>query len=467
MKKTLFSILVLVLSSFFLFSGCQSTPETEIVSTKESGTATTVSVSPNNENDTTVDIINFPERWQENFEGQNLTVIVDASLKTPDYSGFMLQTVVPSPYTAEDVKRIKDTLFPNTIAYDTLQENIWTKSDIEEEIISGRQVIAEIKADSSMSEEQKQELIMQREEWLEQLEGMYADAPEAVEAKEVTINDKLINEGAILKLAKQDSVEIAGNMMIGGTEGEGSMLASLNIIIPSFANWKEWKAEGTSELTISEDDAKAFGDEMVNILGAENIVLDRIEKIESRSGERYQVIYVKNYMGLPETYVNPMSFENLPYVQEPYDIVWEDESVIMEVDDSGVKKIEWRCPAELNKLVSDTVQFLPFEQIQEKFRKQINLQGQWFDETNGIIGRKIFIDDIRLGVMKLKSGDRNGYTMTPVWDFFGYSIDKYAEQQPGGYQLDENMEHTNQMPAQSFLTINALDGTVVDRRVGY
>lgn len=467
MKKTLFSILVLIMSSFILFSGCKSTPETEIVSTKENRTTTTVSVSPNNANGTVVDIMNFPERWQENFEGQSLTVAVDAALKTPDYSGFMLQTVVPSPYTAEDVKRIKDTLFPNTAAYDTLQENIWTQGDIEEEIILGRQVIAEIKVDSSMTEEQKQELITQREEWLEQLEGMYAGAPETVEAKEVTINDKLINEGAILKLAKRDSVEIAGNMIIGGIEGEGAQLASLNIIIPSFANWKEWKTEGTPELTISEETAKAFGDEMINILGTENTVLDRIEKIESRSGERYQVIYVKNYTGLPETYVNPMSFENLPSVQEAYDIVWEDESVIMEIDDNGVKKIEWRCPTKMNKLVSETVQLLPFEQIQEKFRKQINLQGQWFDETNGIIGRKIFIDDIRLGVMKLKSRDGNGYTMTPVWDFFGYSIDKYAEQQPGGYQLDENMEHTNQIPAQSFITINALDGTMIDRRVGY
>lgn len=51
--------------------------------------------------------------------------------------------------------------------------------------------------------------------------------------------------------------------------------------------------------------------------------------------------------------------------------------------------------------------------------------------------------------------------------FFSYSVDKYSEPQPGGWQLDENNEFVNKVNGHSFLTINAIDGSIIDRNLGY
>jgi hypothetical protein len=59
--------------------------------------------------------------------------------------------------------------------------------------------------------------------------------------------------------------------------------------------------------------------------------------------------------------------------------------------------------------------------------------------------------------------------MIPVWDFFGY----YADVYPEGYQTDrqiglnENNEDIHYEFAESMLTINAYNGTIIDRGVGY
>ena len=48
-----------------------------------------------------------------------------------------------------------------------------------------------------------------------------------------------------------------------------------------------------------------------------------------------------------------------------------------------------------------------------------------------------------------------------------YEVNKYSRQQPGGYILDENNEYKYDAVGRSFLTINAIDGSVIDPALGY
>lgn len=53
--------------------------------------------------------------------------------------------------------------------------------------------------------------------------------------------------------------------------------------------------------------------------------------------------------------------------------------------------------------------------------------------------------------------------MIPVWDFFGKIT--YQTEEPGKAVQDPEM--TEDYLGQSFLTINAIDGSIIDRSAGY
>ena len=72
------------------------------------------------------------------------------------------------------------------------------------------------------------------------------------------------------------------------------------------------------------------------------------------------------------------------------------------------------------------------------------------------------VSRVTLGYMRIydPGTDARSGLLVPVWDFFGkQSQDIEYEGQAYSYE--------NAYPYNSFLTINALDGTVIDRGLGY
>ena len=78
--------------------------------------------------------------------------------------------------------------------------------------------------------------------------------------------------------------------------------------------------------------------------------------------------------------------------------------------------------------------------------------------------------------MRVREKDSDRYLMVPAWDFFGKTMNEFDHVVNGvthggvdGFVVDEN----NQVPdydgvePRSLLTINAIDGTIIDRGAGY
>ena len=69
------------------------------------------------------------------------------------------------------------------------------------------------------------------------------------------------------------------------------------------------------------------------------------------------------------------------------------------------------------------------------------------------------ITDVRLSYMRVREKDNlDEGKLIPVWDFFG-SRDIY---QDGGTE-----PYTEDQANMSFLTVNAMDGTIIERNRGY
>lgn len=65
---------------------------------------------------------------------------------------------------------------------------------------------------------------------------------------------------------------------------------------------------------------------------------------------------------------------------------------------------------------------------------------------------------------------QSSYLVVPVWDLFGYTIDRYASaEDAGGYLLNANNELITDDMNQTagILTINAIDGSILNRALGY
>ena len=72
------------------------------------------------------------------------------------------------------------------------------------------------------------------------------------------------------------------------------------------------------------------------------------------------------------------------------------------------------------------------------------------------------IDRIVLGYARIyePSTDEHTGIMIPVWDFFGSMT---SESEYNG----ETESNTSKDPNESFLTINAVDGSIINRNLGY
>ena len=123
------------------------------------------------------------------------------------------------------------------------------------------------------------------------------------------------------------------------------------------------------------------------------------------------------------------------------------------VDDSQIVEWTWVNPCMITEMISENVPLMPFEQIKDIFRQQVK---NYFAYLPPDITATIHIDKIVLSLMKIAEKDNiEGGLVIPVWDFIGTQEINFFGIKDGG-----DADYT-------FLTINAIDGTVIDRSLGY
>jgi hypothetical protein len=115
--------------------------------------------------------------------------------------------------------------------------------------------------------------------------------------------------------------------------------------------------------------------------------------------------------------------------------------------------------------VNENAQLLPFSEIERIFCQQIGYRYYTGDDENPNSGNgeTIHITDAYLSMMRVRKKDTpDEFYLLPVWDFVGYTeydaspfSDEELEQQKIDYQ------------SMTFLTVNAIDGTIIDRNLGY
>ena len=137
----------------------------------------------------------------------------------------------------------------------------------------------------------------------------------------------------------------------------------------------------------------------------------------------------------------------------------EQEEIFGTAYEGTVSKLHWRCPFTVTGVENENVPLLSFERIMELFRQQI-FRGIYLDSGHDMT---YHVTDVRLSYLRVKKLNSDSYYLLPVWDFIGYQIYDFDS----GRSVGEINVSRAFWRNESILTINAVDGSIIDRNLGY
>lgn len=126
------------------------------------------------------------------------------------------------------------------------------------------------------------------------------------------------------------------------------------------------------------------------------------------------------------------------------------------VDGGGVQAVRWSGPTEVTG-EKGAYELLPWEQIEKIALELLPLKFTSWERSYSKVN--VTVDEIRLGYMRVLSRNQPDVCeLIPVWDFIGRV---YMDNNDAGRHVEHSWAQN------SLLTINAIDGTVIDRAYGY
>jgi hypothetical protein len=265
-----------------------------------------------------------------------------------------------------------------------------------------------------------------------------------------------------------------------------------------FDNWNITGDEPTT-LGISREEAVAQAKQLLSDLGVTDMDIAAIAPgiIGGGEGEDvsanpqcYIIYFTRTVQGVPTTFtsisgtgiaVNPEDIMN-GNIPPDFRPPWEYERITVCVDDSGIAEFEWYSPVSLLGNVTDNATLMPFEQLKQSFGQQMFNRYTDVGDMKGLLSRTYHVEHITLGLTRVASKDNlDEYLLMPVWNFFGsiqdrYDVDAVMEQFSGQdaetlEQVRKDYEEMNDkitpVDYDSFITLSAIDGSVIDLNLGY
>ena len=155
----------------------------------------------------------------------------------------------------------------------------------------------------------------------------------------------------------------------------------------------------------------------------------------------------------------------------PDTVSWYLENIYLDVGKDGILSFHWTAPSTQPVVRQAESTLLPFEEIAsiaDAMLPEVIVGPKetpltQLDQYNGFDTRMdVDITKVSLSLMRIRDKGSLQGTIVPVWDFWGTSDWYDAEPNAYGYQ-EKGMNYD----FQPMLTLNAVDGTVVDRQLGY
>lgn len=163
----------------------------------------------------------------------------------------------------------------------------------------------------------------------------------------------------------------------------------------------------------------------------------------------WRLYYTRAFGGAAETFTNAECTSDNDYNHQR-DV----ECLMIVVDEQGIAGFRYNAPQNVLETVSERTSLLPFSKIEEIFNRMILVYNNRLnDGTRNDSYWTYHITSIRLGLVNIAEENAETGLLVPAWDFLGSFHSESKDWIENGFG---NEQH-------SFLTINAIDGSIINR----
>ena len=502
MRKMLIYIFAAVFIAVFL-AGCQSTPQEPIVIQKDleqmiekaqttPELAATSGISLREQT-------GAPETLKLESADGSFTLSVDANVLVPDSSSMPILNVRSAVFSQQTVDRYWNELVGDTPMWEWSDQP--TKEQIEQMIVNQKRMQAATQKEGGDTEGY--------ENIIAELERLYQKAPETGEVVSAfsQLKEK-INWDPVLgtvdthymgtsgySIQNQAEMQNADEWIYISvsnpwTEQEGTIKsdsspASLRFESSAMENnygfsgstfvdeYTELDDSVKKHLKTTPKEAKKLVEEFLFQTDTPMAVysielMDDADMAEGKEAQHYayRVTCVREVDGLPVTPslgygAGGMFLEGYAFnpPELTYSIQWSYESMVLELDDAGFFQINWHAPLEILDAQVEVCSLMPFDDVQDVFEKMLFISY----EPNVEEGYSMTCDisKVRLELMRIRKQNSDQVILEglliPVWTFYGTC---YIYNSSGEF-VDGAVRKTN------ILSINAIDGSIIDPHKGY
>ena len=490
-----FSSLLVCAVIILVLSACQPTPTEEAVVNKGEGQLEeAIQAAPAEEKPfetpTTLKI--------DSFGIDQFQVVVDADVLVPDTTRYPVVEIEQRDFTPDWMRNLMQIMADGKPIFTYENETPQTKGAILGEITSLQEMLAnpENYLPNGVSDETRSETIVEWQKSLDAWQEAYQTASDVFEEKEIDLStEKFASFGQItgaVDFGKSRKTYLTINRMVGGAGGSVEFNNLDDGVGLPFHFDLDSDFSHMNDITISKEAAIKIGLAYIQKLGetgfAPSLVMagyceprgEGSAQIEDYP-QCYKILFTRTVEGVPTTYrenkydlfmqnTSPSNHKNeQKNTEKQYAPYCPQEYIAMIVRDSGVNYMYWEMPSIQTGMLNKNVSLKPFDEIIDRFKTQVLFESfPSLDEDDSVIKKTLVIDRVELGMMQVRKKDSIAtLMMVPTWTFFGKTILKYSEPQPGGYPLNENNEYTSEVPGYSYLIINAIDGSIINPALGY
>ena len=486
-------------------AGCQESPEESVVVNKDMDNLIEEATKEDDEGfDVEEDAGKYNTYKTEiTNEALGVHVTVDAKVDIPQTDKLSMYRVEVEPISQELMDALRRELIGEETLYEGRAIFRTTKRDIEVSIAMLRDEL-----ERETYPERKKEL----QEQLKSLEEEYKAAPDEVHLREEDIYDGKIKK--IADLYKENKDDYSGRYMMnpkgeeyyGGTDGSSGTYSLLYAhTSPTYSNViryrkcaygyqyvgsqmssidKYGRCKGREVLkgqiasylpgvrdseicildektTLSKEEAIEIGDAFLKKVGLEEFqcyegdiyteyawLQERQSKIDSEV-MAFRTYYILTYMRTVDgVFVNPN--DGVKHLDVSYITEWPVEEIEIHINDTGIVGFEYVAPLTLTEVVVDDTHMKTYEDIIKTFEDMVAIKHAVQSEDEKM---EITVNRVSLSYARICEEDSlTKGLLVPVWDFQGRS---------------SLLKYGNSYSTNDVMTINAIDGTVIDRALGY
>lgn len=496
---------VILMAAMLLTAGCAKAPVADVAAKKN--TDRIVEIAQGGEAEDAVkqktasvaEQVQAPERLMHELTAADglLTIHIDAPVIVPDAS-MPIVRVAPAQFSQEQVTKVFQAFCGDTPMYWTTE--VWTKPEIAQSIAQYREQLKEPDL-QEVDREHIEQMIAERED-------AYESAPETkervrtdgtltrmpvqlfgstditflgVEAESLDhdLSFQVHNDYDNTESVTKYKYDEAGNVVSGCTVGvcrsatiscadyravfDGALFGEVhNRVYPG----DPIPEEARPYIDVTPDEAYDIAEQWLSNIGVSDtfaiadVFLDQTSKDFEEASPipeyYYGVFCTRRVNGVPCAYLynyysSRLGEEGLgnPYWE------WAYERLDLTITKDGLAFASWGAPLAIQETVEESAVLKPFSEIVEIAYKTLpimyekHLLPEWVTATN------VEIDRITLSLQRIvEQGQFDRGLLVPVWNFFGTWTD---------VRVDE-MYNAN---TGSMLSINAIDGSIIDVAQGY